>query len=181
MSEKYKFRNPEGYYFTTSTVVHWIDLFTRKEYKHILLKSLRYCQKEKGLLVHAYVIMPSHIHMIVSTKGVALSDLMRDFKKHTSREIIKEMKRMNESRSEWLLRAFSKSADRIKRVSKYKVWQDGNHPIELDSHHIFQQKIDYIHQNPVEEEIVDEAEYYWYSSARDYSGKIGLLEIDLIK
>jgi len=44
MSEKYKFNNPEGIYFVTSTVVHWIDLFTRKEFKHILIESLKYYQ-----------------------------------------------------------------------------------------------------------------------------------------
>ncbi|MEP0351623.1 MAG: transposase [Reichenbachiella sp.] len=177
MSEKYKFRDPKGIYFVTGTVVHWIDLFTRKEFKHIIIDSLKYCQKEKGLIIHAWVLMPSHLHMVISTSGKPLETIMRDFKKYTSRAIIKELDRINESRKEWLVRAFGKSADKIKRVTSYKVWQDGNHPIHLDANQLQEQKVDYIHNNPVESEVVDESVYYWYSSARDYSGKKGLLDV----
>ncbi|MDN5216021.1 transposase [Fulvivirgaceae bacterium BMA12] len=182
MSEKYKFHDPEGIYFVTTTVVHWIDLFSRPEYKHVLINSLKYCQEKKGLIIHAYCIMPSHIHMIISTNKDPLSSIMRDFKKHTSRKIIKEIGRINESRKEWLLRGFSKAGDRLKRISKYKVWQDGNHPIELESNRFLEEKIDYIHNNPVEAEIVDEPAFYWYSSARDYEGvKKGLLDVVFIE
>lgn len=177
MSEKYKFRDPVGVYFVTSTVIHWIDLFTRNEFKHIIIDSLRYSQKEKGLIIHAWVLMPSHLHMVISTNGKPLESIMQDFKKHTSRAIVKELGRINESRKEWLMRAFGQAAEKIKRVTSYKVWQDGNRPIQLDTNQLQEQKIDYIHHNPVEAEIVDEVAYYWYSSARDYSGRRGLLEI----
>ncbi|MEP4095753.1 transposase [Reichenbachiella sp.] len=177
MSEKYKFRDPEGIYFVTSTVVHWIDLFTRREFKYIVVDSLKYCQKEKGLIIHAWVLMPSHLHMVISTNGKPLESIMRDFKKHTSRAIIKELDRINESRKEWLMRAFGNAAKKVKRVTSYKVWQDGNHPILLDTNQLQEQKVDYIHRNPVETEVVDESVYYWYSSARDYSGQKGLLEV----
>ncbi|MEP2023629.1 MAG: transposase [Reichenbachiella sp.] len=157
MSEKYKFQDPAGIYFVTSTVVHWIDLFTRNEFKHIIVDSLKYCQKEKGLLIHAWVLMPSHLHMVISTKGKSLESIMRDFKKHTAKAIIKALDRINESRKEWLLRAFEKAAEKVQRVSSYKVWQDGNHLIYLDTNELQEQKVDYIHHNPVEEEIVDES------------------------
>lgn len=78
---------------------------------------------------------------------------------------------------QWLLRAFTQSAQKLKRITHYKVWRDGNHPILLDSAELQQQKLDYIHQNPVEAELVDEQEYYWYSSARNYAGSKGLLDI----
>ncbi|MEP1780028.1 transposase [Reichenbachiella sp.] len=178
MSEKYKFRDPEGLYFVTCTIIHWIDLFTRKEFKHIIVDSLKYCQNERGLIIHACVLMPSHLHMVVS--GNLLSDIMWDFKKFTSKKITLEMDLINESRKEWLSKAFRSSADKIKRVKTYKVWQDGNHPIQLESNKFIVEKLDYIHQNPVENEITDEPEWYLYSSARDYAGKMGLLAVELL-
>ncbi|MEO9853433.1 MAG: hypothetical protein ABJH72_23030 [Reichenbachiella sp.] len=87
---------------------------------------------------------------------------------------------INESRKEWLSKAFRSSADKIKRVKTYKVWQDGNHPIQLESNKFIVEKLDYIHQNPVENEITDEPEWYLYSSARDYAGKMGLLAVELL-
>ncbi len=65
MSEKYKFLNPDAIYSTTSTIVDWIDLFTRKEYCEIVADSLQYCQRHKGLVIHGCCLMPSHLHLIV--------------------------------------------------------------------------------------------------------------------
>ena len=115
MSEKYKFTDPDGIYFVSPTIIHWIDLFTRKEFRHIIIDSLKYCQEKKGLVVHAYCIMPSHLHLIISSEGESLSGVIRDFKKHTNREIIKVLERTNESRKKWLLNAFFKAASKIKR------------------------------------------------------------------
>jgi len=181
MSEKYKFRNPDGLYFTTSTIVHWIDLFTRKELKHIVIDSLKFCQQEKDLIIHAWCLMPSHLHMIVSTKGRGLSDIMRDFKKYTSKSIVKELDEINESRKEWLLRAFERSGGGLKRINHYKVWQDGNQPKEIETNEFLDQKLTYIHRNPVEAEVVEEPEQYVYSSARDYCRFRGLLEVELLQ
>ena len=180
MSEKYKFNNPEGIYFVTCTVIHWIDLFTRKELKHVILNSLRHCQKEKGLVIHSWCLMPSHLHLIISSRGEELSGIMRDFKKFTNKRIIKELKHINESRKEWLLNAFEKSGSKLKRISNYKVWQDGNQPKEIETNTFLDQKLDYVHTNPVEAEVVDEPENYLYSSARDYCGVKGLLAIELL-
>jgi putative transposase len=180
MSEKYKIHEPEGKYFITLTVIHWIDAFTRKELKHVVLDSLQYCQKNKGLVIHAWVLMSSHLHLIISSKGEPLEAILRDFKKHTSKQIVKTIQEINESRKEWLLRAFSKAAKDIKRVKNYKVWQDGNKPILLQTNEMLEGRLHYIHQNPVEAEIVDEPESYWYSSARDYAGGKGLLEVSLL-
>ncbi len=77
MSEKYKFHNEDGIYFITPTIVEWIDLFTRKEYCELVLDSLKFCQQEKGLVIHAWCIMPSHIHLIVNKQGnETLSDII---------------------------------------------------------------------------------------------------------
>ena len=180
MSGKYKFHDPYGIYFTTSTVVFWIDLFTRPIYKHLIIDSLRFCQKEKGLIIHSWCLMPSHLHMIVSSNGQDLSSIFADFKKYTSKQIIKLIKESNESRAEWLLRGFSNASKKLTKVKNYKVWQEGNHPILLDNAPLMEEKLDYVHMNPVEDEIVDESGFYWYSSARNYEGKVGLLKVDML-
>ena len=179
MSEKYKFSDPEGTYFMTMSVVGWIDLFTRPELKHVILDSLKYCQREKGLVINAWCLMHSHLHLIARTSKVPLQEIMRDFKKFTSKEIIKVINRINESRKSWMLDMFSGVADGLKRVENYKVWQDGNHPELIFSSEFQKQKLNYVHQNHVEAEFVCEPEYYLYNSARDYrSNWKGLIEIE---
>ena len=90
MSEKYKVGDPEIPHFITMTVVDWMDVFIRPVYKDIVVESIKYCQKEKGLIVHAWIIMTSHVHMIVSTKrSQNLSEIIRDLKKFTSKKLIR--------------------------------------------------------------------------------------------
>jgi len=110
-----------------------------------------------------------------------LSEIFRDFKKFTSKEIVSEIERINESRRKWLLRSFKKSGEGLNRISNYKVWQDGNQPKEIETNDFLDQKLAYIHNNPVESEIVDEAEHYLFSSARDYSGYSGMLHVAILE
>lgn len=91
MSRKYKFQDTNGVYFVSTAVVYWIDLFTRTEYKDLLTNSLAYCQKEKGLIIYAYVVMSNHFHLIISKQENtenSLSDIMRDLKKYTAMQLI---------------------------------------------------------------------------------------------
>lgn len=132
------------------------------------------------MIIHAWVLMPSHAHLIVSTNGQPHSGIMRDLKKFTSKQIVKLLPNVNESRRDWLIRAFAKAGNNLKRVKHFKVWQDGNHPVSLNNNFMLEQRLTYVHQNPVRAEIVDEAEYYWYSSARDYAGLKGLLKVELL-
>ena len=85
----YKIRNQAAVHFVTFAVVEWIDVFTRKDYQDIVLDSVRHCQDKKGLLLHAWCLMSNHLHLIVSAKENNLSDILRDFKKFTSKQIIK--------------------------------------------------------------------------------------------
>ena len=182
MSEKYKFHDPDGIYFVTLTIIDWIDLFARVDYNYMIVESLKYCQKEKGLTIYAWCIMSSHIHLIISKTGeLSLSEILRDLKKYTNKKIVDLLDQINESRREWLLEAFKKEADKIKRNTKYKVWQDGNHPVLLDTNTMMQQRLDYIHNNPVEAGIVNEPEQYVFSSARDYAGQKGLMDVEFIE
>ena len=87
----------------------------------MVLDSIRYCQNEKGLIVHAWCIMSSHLHLIVSSKQSKLEAIMRDFKTFTSKAIIKQIEQGNDSRKEWMLQLFKAEASKIKRVSGYKV------------------------------------------------------------
>ena len=181
MSEKYKARNPDGLYFATLTVIDWVDLFIRPAYKHILIEPLQYCQKNKGLRIFAYVIMSSHLHLIVkSGEEASLSEIIRDFKRYTNGKLIEAINNSTESRKIWLLNKFEFAAKRIKRNNHYKIWKDGYHPIELDNNNIIVQKLEYIHNNPVEQEIVIDAVDYKYSSAKNYSGEKGELEIEFL-
>ena len=106
MSRKYKIHNPSGVYFATFTVIDWIDVFIRNEYRTIVLDSFKYCQRNKGLEVYAYCFMTSHIHLIIGANGVLpLEGIIRDLKAFTSRHIRKLLEsneQVYESR-EWML------------------------------------------------------------------------------
>ena len=180
MSSKYKAKALNELYFITITIVDWVDLLTRPVYKDVIISSLAHCSKEKGLNVHAYVIMSNHFHAIVSTNDVLLENIIRDMKKFTSKELIKTILEINESRKEWLLKKFEFAAKRIKRGSKYKVWKDGYHPIHLSSNEMIDQRITYIHNNPVEEGYVYEPEHYIYSSADQYAGGKNIIALQML-
>ncbi len=181
MASSYKFHNPEGVYFITFAVVEWVDVFTRKEYPEIVVESLRFCQKEKGLVIHAWCIMSNHLHLIIAKNGTAdLHEIMRDMKKFTSAQITKAIEESNESRKGWMLWLFRSAGERNPNNKKYQFWQQDNHPLELISPKFILQKLQYIHRNPVAAGIVTESQYYRYSSAIDYAGGKGLLEVDCL-
>lgn len=126
MSRKYKFLNPEGVYFVSFAVQGWVDVFTRNEYKNILVENLDYCQKNKGLEIFAWCIMSSHVHLVIRAEGNALlSDILRDYKKFTSKAVIRAITDNNrESRKEWLLEQFNTPEGN-------RFWRADNKPIEL--------------------------------------------------
>ncbi|MFD0962961.1 REP-associated tyrosine transposase [Pseudofulvibacter geojedonensis] len=178
MSTKYKATEKEQAYFITITTVGWVDVFTRLSQKELLVASLKYCQKEKGLEIYAYCIMSSHIHMLCrATEGKVLSDVIRDFKKYTSKKIIKTIQEQPESRREWMLQYFKEACAHLKREQEYKVWQDGYHAEIVYSNKFIKEKVNYIHENPVKAKIVSNAEDYIFSSARNYADLGGELEI----
>lgn len=180
MSTKYKATN-NNIYFITVTTVDWVDVFTRLNHKQTIIDSLNYCREKKGLSIYAYTLMHSHLHMICSAKeGFELPDIIRDFKKHTSKHIVQNIKKEPESRREWLLELFSKACEHLKKEQEYKVWQDGYHAEEVLTKKFFEQKLNYIHQNPVKDKVVFKAEEYLFSSARNYAELDALLEIDLL-
>ena len=114
--------------------------------------------------------MTNHIHLVARRKEALMSDLLRDFKSYTAKQILKLLKENpEESRKEWLFHLFKYFAKYQKQNAMYKFWQHNNHPIELFSTKVIKQKIEYIHQNPVKAGLVTDAESYVYSSANPLS------------
>jgi putative transposase len=179
MSEKYKVRDQERPCFVTFATENWVDVFACQIYKDIIVESIKYCQTEKGLVLYAWCLMTNHIHLIVGrVKDEKIEEIIRDFKKYTSAQICKAIEKNNvESRKEWMLAIFRIAGRKSKKHSKYKFWQNEYYPVELSDNNMMDSKLDYIHENPVKEGIVEKPEDYIYSSARDYAGIRGLLEI----
>jgi REP element-mobilizing transposase RayT len=176
--DRYKITDQEAPYFVTFTIVNWIDIFSRKDYKLIIVDSLNYCIENKGLEVFAWVIMSNHLHLIIRAKeGFVLSQIILDFKKFTSKKIIHVIQEIGESRRDWLLDKFSFEARRTQRAKNYKVWKDDNHAILLNNAQMKRQRLDYIHDNPVRQLIVQYPHEYLFSSAKDYADEKGLVTI----
>lgn len=178
--DRYKILDQQGIYFLTMTVVDWVDLFTRKDYSMIIVDSLNYCIKEKNMEVFSWVIMSSHVHLICKVNEPdRLSDVLRDLKKFTSKQIIKTIEVIGESRREWLLNKFSFEALRTGRAKDYKIWKDDNHAIEIGDYISIEGKMNYIHNNPVNAMIVVRPEDYVFSSAIDYCDGKGLVNVTI--
>ncbi len=171
----------------TLQVVGWVDIFTRKIYKDIIIENFSFCQKNKGLTIFAYVIMSNHVHLLVQSASGNLSDTIRDYKSFTSKIILNEIETSNECRKECLpaeasvqagmLNRFHFNAGRHSRNSKYQFWTHENHPEHIYSNKFIAQKIEYIHNNPVRSGIVSKPENYIYSSARNYAALDSILDV----
>jgi len=177
MSERYRIWDQNKLYFLTLTVKNWTDIFINDDYKMIIVDSLKYCQEKKGLEIFGYCIMSTHIHLITrAQENYQLSDWLRDFKKFTSKAIIRKILEEKDSKKRALIDSF---CNKETGKSKYSFWQTGNHPVEISSNKFFDEKLDYIHNNPVEASFVERPEDYQFSSARNYAGLKSHLEIVL--
>ena len=182
MSSKYKIGDSAIPHFITSTVVGWVDALSRPLYKDIILESLVYCMDNKGLRLHAWVIMSNHLHQIISTgkDDIELAGIVRDFKKFTSKKVVSAIQdNMQESRKEWMMNLFAYAGKHNSNNEKYQFWQQDYHPVELNTLDKMQQRLNYLHENPVRAGLVWEPWEYKYSSAIDYcTQRKGLVAID---
>ncbi len=175
MSRKYKFKDQQQAYFVSFAVVHWIDLFTRSEYCDLLIESLRYCLKEKGLVIYAWCIMPSHVQLIIGTNKEPMQNILRDFKSYTSRHLRMQITfNPKKSRKKWLLSIMEHTGNENSHNKDWQLWQQDNHPIELSTNQIVDQKLQYLHYNPVVAGFVESPDHWRYSSATDYYGGKGM-------
>jgi len=165
-------------HFITNTIVEWLPVFTSEPYVKIIFDSLEHLRRHRGLAVHAYVIMPTHMHAILTAGNDDLSGVMRDFKKFTSRAIYEQA---DKEGNQLLTRMFREAAKRNPR-SRFKVWQDGFHPEAICSRRFFLQKLDYLHANPIRRGLVNDAGEWYYTSFITYeTGQEGPLEIDRLE
>ncbi|MBS1914939.1 MAG: transposase, partial [Bacteroidetes bacterium] len=167
MPDSYVIKDQQAAYFFTFQIVSWVDLFTRKSYRDIVVDSFNYCIENKNLQVHAWVIMSNHVHCILSSSNAELSDTIRDFKRHTAKQILQTIQQEPESRREWILFQFRHAAQQHVRNKEFQVWTYESHAIEISPYikDMSKSKMDYIHNNPVENGLVENAEDYLYSSA----------------
>jgi REP element-mobilizing transposase RayT len=181
-ADNYFITDQNAVYFLTFTVTDWVDIFTRKEYKVEIADSLNYCIENKGLIVYAWCLMSNHLHLVCqANEGFKISEIIRDFKKFTSKTILKLIQEIPESRRDWLLYRFEFAGKYDNRIKKYKFWQETNHAVLLDNNTLYDQRINYTHENPVRAQIVFHAEDYLWSSAIDYSGEKGYVNIVMVK
>lgn len=116
-------------YFISFATVHWIDVFTRNEYKDELIKCWQYCQEKKGLEIYAWCIMPSHVHMLIGSHDKLMEDIVRDMKSYTSTQLRKLIKEHpQESRREWMQWMFERAG---KRTAITATGNFGNNIINL--------------------------------------------------
>mgnify|MGYP000615539967 CR=1 FL=1 len=182
MSQKYRDYEPQGIYFVTYSVVYWLDLFIRNEYRQVLLDSWKYCQNEKGLIIYSWCIMTNHVHMIVSSQKDPLYRIMKESKSYTSR-MFHGMLIANQKncRKGWMLNLMRHAANRKSGSKNFQFWQPYNHQILLDDADKALQKLEYIHMNPVTAGFVRRPADYLYSSAVDYEGGKGLVDIQKLE
>ena len=109
--------------------------------------------------------LPNHLHTIISSVDANLSDIIRDFKRFTS-ESITDL--IHKADNRHLLDFFAEAARLDKRGNRFKIWQGGSHPEAIETGGFFDQKLRYIHENPVRKGFVKNPEDWLYSSARNY-------------
>ena len=160
-------------HFLTCTVVNWLPLFTDPKLIDILYASLRFMQKNNRLTIYAYVIMDTHLHLVAGSTD--LSKEMANFKSFTARRIIDTLK---EKKEKTLLEQLAQAKARYKKDRQFQVWQESSHPQALQNEAMMRQKIEYIHKNPVKRGLVDEPIQWVYSSATNYAGLPGLLDVE---
>ncbi len=180
MKEGYVIRDQTKIHFLTFTVVDWVDVFTRKSYKDVVISCFEFCIANKGMVLFSYVIMSNHIHCIIQSSKGSLSDLIRDFKKFTAVSILKKIQTEPESRREWMLNLFKQAKNTHNRNKNFQFWKYGNHAVEIYSEKFMWTKLDYIHLNPVKAGIVSNTSDYLYSSASNYVLGKGLLDVEVI-
>jgi putative transposase len=169
---RYRIYEKDYPYFMTCPIVGWFPVFTRPEAVQILLDSWTFLQKERGFELYGYVIMENHLHLIA--RAPELANAMKSFKMYTATQIIALLESHG---AEVLLRQLRAHKLLHKKESEYQVWQEGSEPKQVSSTAIMLQKLEYMHNNPVKRGYVDDPVHWRYSSARNYAGQAGLIDV----
>ncbi|WNB74361.1 REP-associated tyrosine transposase [Methylomonas koyamae] len=167
-----RYRVRQNPHFLTATINHWLPLFTRPTTVNIVLDSWWFLQRDGEFQLYGYVILENHLHLIAASAD--LSRDMQRFKAYTAKQIIAYLQQSGSARVLGLLALLKRPH---KTESEYQVWEEGNHPQLIETEAVMRQKLDYIHRNPVKRGYVDLPEHWRYSSARNYAGLEGLIEV----
>ena len=165
---------PGNAYFVTTRINHYEPIFKNRNYCRIIINSLSFYKNKFDYRLIAYVIMPDHIHLIIyPPEKTSICSIMRDFKKFTSKQIIKKLK---EEKKVSQLRLFASYADSL---HQYSVWRNEFRSLHIYSKKVLRIKVNYIHKNPVKRGLVKYQEDYLYSSYRNYYlGDNSIIDVD---
>ncbi len=169
---RYRIFETDYPYFMTLTIVGWLPVFTRPEAVDILYDSWRYLRRECEFSLFGYVILENHVHVIA--KAPELPTVVQRFKSYTARQIVDLLKRRA---AHVLLRQLRANKLHHKSQSEYQVWQEGSQPKQIQNEEMMWQKLEYIHDNPVNRGYVDDPLHWRYSSARNYARQPGLIDV----
>lgn len=171
-------------YFLTLNTVDKIDVFVRPAYKQVVVDGLNYFIEHQDLVIYAWALMSSHLHLIVRPKeATAPAYFERDFKKFTTPLILKALEMEMDFRREWMTRHFEDYGKPLRRIEKFHLWQNCSSPLRIDCQQpqVLLDRIAHIHENPVRELIVEQPEAYIHSSARDYAGMRGMVNVRVVQ
>lgn len=169
--DRYHILDPDAPYFLTCTIIQWLALFAQPANAQIVLDSLGFLQRERGLRLYGYVIMENHCHLLAA--GPSLAKSLSSFKSFTAHRIVERMK---ERRSPGLdLLGWYRLRHKTDR--EHQVWQEGSHPVQIEGETMMRQRLEYIHNNPVNRGYVDDPLCWRYSNARNYAGLEGLIQV----
>jgi putative transposase len=169
---RYRFGESRQPHFVTSTVVAWLPIFTRPEAAQIVLDSWTFLQREGRIVLLGYVILENHLHWIAAADD--LSKQVRNFKSYTAKQLLQLLEKAN---AHTLLEQLAYYKLRHKVDQDYQLWQESSHPEEVTTDEMMWQKLEYIHNNPVKRGYVDDPLHWRYSSARNYAGQPGLIDV----
>jgi putative transposase len=169
---RYRIFEEEYPYFLTDTIAAWLPIFTYPWAVDVVLDSWRWLQREREVEIFGYVVMENHLHWIA--RGQQLADLAGRFKSYSARRIIDEL---NSRGGDTLLAELQFFKKQHKQDQRYQLWQEGSYPKQIKDDAMMLQKLEYMHNNPLRRGYVDEPAHWRYSSARNYAGKPGLIEV----
>ncbi|MDR9416677.1 MAG: transposase [Gracilimonas sp.] len=172
---RYKILDDRYPYFITSSIVEHYNILKFPNFRDIIINGLNFLTKERDIEINAYVIMHDHFHLIA--KGEDLGIHMARFKSYTARRILDALDERH--LKEWLEK-FRAAKRSHKKDREHQLWMEGIHPKQIMSHKMMEQKINYIHHNPVKAGLVEKGSDWKFSSWGDYNGdSTGLVEVTI--
>lgn len=184
MSKEKNGANPQrSCTYITFNTADWVDIFIRPVYKEVIANALNRFIREKGFTVYAWCLMSNHLHLVAEAKkGTGLAVIEKEFKKYTTQAILEAIDLEPELRRHWMLERFELCSKSLKKLEKFQLWQDCSNPVFIDFKQVYklQERILYVHENPVRDKIVYRPDDYIFSSASDYAGRKGLVNVTVL-